>query len=348
MRIGKYILTIAFLALSAGGFAQKFNYNGMRFRLLTDSTVAVGNHHIPYDTLSYDTRPSEIPPQVGDIVIPTKVEYQGRHYAVTEIGDSAFMQCYDITSVEIPEGITKIGSWAFRLTYNIKEFIIPQSVRYIGDYAFYRHHCESIILPDTIEFIGEAAFSGYGLKGYSGYYIYDLYDIENIVIPYGIKTIKKNCFHDCWTRKLEIPETVETIEECGISLAEIIIFLNPMFPNKEQRERYDFEIVCHATIPPQMKGYGWSFDTTLDTTKFPKEWILYVPEKSVEEYRNANMWNYFQTILPIGSTSGITSVNEEPYEVGRWTIDGKSTDHPSKGLNIVKMSDGTTRKVFVK
>ena len=103
-----------------------------------------------------------------------------------------------------------------------------------------------------------------------------------------------------------------------------------------------------------MLGYGWHFYISLFHDRpnfpnyFPKEWILYVPEESVEEYRNANMWNYFQTILPIGSTSGITSVNEEPYEVGRWTIDGKSTDHPSRGLNIIKMSDGTTRKVFVK
>ena len=155
MRIGKYILTIAFLALSAGGFAQKFNYNGMRFRILTDSTVAVGNHHIPYDTLSYDTRPSEIPPQVGDIVIPTKVEYQGRHYAVTEIGDSAFMQCYDVTSVEIPEGITKIGSNAFAMTYDIKEFILPQSVRYIGEKAFMHADPKSIILPDTMDYIAK-------------------------------------------------------------------------------------------------------------------------------------------------------------------------------------------------
>lgn len=38
----------------------------------------------------------------------------------------------------------------------------------------------------------------------------------------------------------------------------------------------------------------------------------------------------------------------EVYEVARFTADGKRISAPQKGINIVRMSDGTTRKVVVK
>lgn len=46
---------------------------------------------------------------------------------------------------------------------------------------------------------------------------------------------------------------------------------------------------------------------------------------------------------------GITTVNnEKAVEVARYSIDGTQLSAPQHGLNIVKMSDGTTRKVMVK
>ena len=39
---------------------------------------------------------------------------------------------------------------------------------------------------------------------------------------------------------------------------------------------------------------------------------------------------------------------KEVKEVARYTIDGVQLSAPAKGINIVKMSDGTTRKVVVK
>ena len=39
---------------------------------------------------------------------------------------------------------------------------------------------------------------------------------------------------------------------------------------------------------------------------------------------------------------------EEVYEIARYNMQGRRITTPEKGINIVKMSDGTTRKVFVK
>lgn len=37
-----------------------------------------------------------------------------------------------------------------------------------------------------------------------------------------------------------------------------------------------------------------------------------------------------------------------PVEIARWTLDGRRIDSPAKGINIVRYSDGTSRKIFVK
>lgn len=49
----------------------------------------------------------------GAIVIPASVTYGDVTYSVTTIGDWAFSDCSDLTSVTISNNITKIGSCAF-------------------------------------------------------------------------------------------------------------------------------------------------------------------------------------------------------------------------------------------
>lgn len=54
--------------------------------------------------------------------------------------------------------------------------------------------------------------------------------------------------------------------------------------------------------------------------------------------------------LTINGTTGITDVenNKNANEVSRYLIDGTKVHGQKKGLNIVRMSDGTTKKVFIK
>ena len=48
-------------------------------------------------------------------------------------------------------------------------------------------------------------------------------------------------------------------------------------------------------------------------------------------------------------SSGVEALPADDITVvARYALDGREIAQPQKGLNIVKMSDGTTRKVFVK
>lgn len=52
--------------------------------------------------------------------------------------------------------------------------------------------------------------------------------------------------------------------------------------------------------------------------------------------------------VEIVEDTAIKSMNSYAGEVARYTLDGQQINAPQKGVNIVKMSDGTTRKVIVK
>ena len=72
----------------------------------------------------------------GDVVIPASVDHEGESYPVTRIGDQAFYECYELTSVTIPEGVTAIGNEAFGRCYELTSVIIPGSMKTIGEAAF--------------------------------------------------------------------------------------------------------------------------------------------------------------------------------------------------------------------
>lgn len=79
-----------------------------------------------------------------------------------------------------------------------------------------------------------------------------------------------------------------------------------------------------------------------------REWTLYVPKGTKNAYQNSE-WSYCKEIIEM-ETSGIDSVilNPDAKEVSRYSVNGQRLAVPVKGLNIVKYSDGTARKVVVK
>ena len=84
---------------------------------------------------------------------------------VTQIAYNAFMECTELTSITIPDGVTSIGSYAFFGCKSLETVSIPASVRGIGLDAFF--DCTSlkeVTIPASVTDIGDEAF------GYYGYY----------------------------------------------------------------------------------------------------------------------------------------------------------------------------------
>ena len=86
--------------------------------------------------------------------------------SVTSIGQSAFSGCSGLTSVTIPNSVTSIGEYAFSSCKGLTSITIPNNVTGIGDYAFiYCSGLTSITIPNSVTSIGDGAFFGCnGLK----------------------------------------------------------------------------------------------------------------------------------------------------------------------------------------
>ena len=105
--------------------------------------------------------------------------------SVTYIADHAFNSCESLTSVEIPGSVTHMGVAAFAFCTKLSKVIIPASITRISNSAF--AFCESLTsveIPDSVTYIGEGAFE----------YCTSLH---TVTIPNSVRRIDLGAFDEC-------------------------------------------------------------------------------------------------------------------------------------------------------
>ena len=86
----------------------------------------------------------------------------------------------------------------------------------------------------------------------------------------------------------------------------------------------------------------------------PEYPTLHVPASSIEAYRTTEPWCQFGNIValtdddpsPTGVNSLIVDDNISPEAT--YSLGGRHLSNPQRGLNIIRMSDGSTKKVMIK
>ena len=170
--------------------AYDFMVDGIAYNILSDSTCEVTSYIVTNQN-RYG----------GDITIPEQVTYDGVTRTVTQIGDDAFNECINLTSVDIPNSITTIGDYAFAYSSKkLKNVNIGNSVTTIGYAAFYG--CTSLTgidIPNSVTTIGCAAFEG-------------CTSLASVNISSSVTTIESRTFEGCTSlTSVEIPNSVTTI-----------------------------------------------------------------------------------------------------------------------------------------
>ena len=111
----------------------------------------------------------------------TDYRYSGNRYD-NGYGAPWSEQAYNISRIDIDDGITSIGAAAF-VGCSVTEVSIPASVKRIGAQAFRECYMQSVNIPDGVESIGDNAFRSSGLK--------------SLTIPVSVTSIGKGAFLDC-------------------------------------------------------------------------------------------------------------------------------------------------------
>jgi hypothetical protein len=120
--------------------------------------------------------------------------------SVTSIGNYAFYDCIDLTSITIPDSVTSIGRYAFYRCYNLTSVTWGSSVTSIGEYAFQAcHGLNSVTIPDSVIIIGHGAF--FGCRG-----------LTSVTIPDSVTSIEQHAFAKCdGLTSVTIPDSVTSI-----------------------------------------------------------------------------------------------------------------------------------------
>ncbi len=114
-----------FLGFVPSAMGDIYEQNKLRFDLNDDGTCQV----IEYTLGGYKYDDEKI-------VIPEKINVDGKSYTVTSLGIYAFRGYINVPEIIIPSTVTSIGYGAFFLCKSLSEISIPSSVTLIGAEAF--------------------------------------------------------------------------------------------------------------------------------------------------------------------------------------------------------------------
>jgi hypothetical protein len=230
-RVLSCILAVVILITSAPGMVAQgaTTSDGMfDYTVLGDGTIEI----------------TECNKSMKEIIIPSEIDGK----KVTSIGSLAFVYCFDVVSITIPDSVINIENIELKscsklaqiivgrnnLKYSSDEYgvlfdkdktklirypincsktdyIIPGSVTSIGDSAF--NDCDgitSITIPDSVTSIGNSAFN-------------DCDGITSIIVPDSVTSIGESAFSNCNSMtSISLSSSVTTIENgvfahCGIT-----------------------------------------------------------------------------------------------------------------------------------
>ena len=178
-KFNKKLIIIIGLLTSINTFAYDFEVDGICYNIISlpELTCEVTYHTKDgYDFYS---------PYKGEISIPEIVTFQNREIKVVSIGNSAFRNCNEVTSISIPNSVPSIGDDAFSGCTGLTSITIPNSVTSIGSYAF--SGCTgltSITIPNSITSIKESTFSS-------------CRSLTSVTIPNSVTSIDNLVFYNC-------------------------------------------------------------------------------------------------------------------------------------------------------
>ena len=284
----KKIFLILFAAIAGTSvlFAEGTLIGELYYNLNTSKKTA---------TVTYQSM-DENYPDMTVVNIPATVTYDGVTYTVTAVGQNAFKDCLNITSVTLPDGITDIARFAFRMC-GFTSLSIPKSLKTMAYDAFFG--CDKItsltwnaVKCDDFEYASPWEYAGVGYSATA--------PIASVVFGEGVQRIPAYLFARSEAlSSVTIPNSVTSIGESAFT------------------ECVNLSAIYNYGETPA-NAYSDSFDGVNKSTC-----KLYVPMNSINLYKNAPVWKEFYLISAIEDMQAIEDAEADNVRSAKVIIDGK-------------------------
>ena len=275
-----------------------------------------------------------------------------------ELGSCAFLNCSGLTSLSLPSSLTSIEHEAFAGCSGLTSLSLPSSLTSIKYRAFYGcSGLTSLSLPSSLTSIEYYAF--YGCSG-----------LTSLSLPSGITSIDWNAFSGCsGLTSLTLPSSLTSIDSGAFSGCSGLtsLTLPSSLTSIDSGAFSGCSGLTSLSLPSGLtsigdgafRGCSGLTSIYVYTEKLPnmgsdvfdgcdaKKCTVYVPKGTYDDYWLSE-FGYFENIVefdPTGINNVITS--NDAKELSRYSVNGQRLSAPTKGLNIVKYSDGSVKKVAV-
>ena len=207
------------------------------------------------------------------------------------------------------------------------EHTVAVSYRGSDFYSYSDEYTGKVTIPETVTYNGMT----YSVTTIGDYAFYCCSGLTSITIPNSVTSIGAAAFGFCYNlTSVTIPSSVTSIGESAFQACSSLT-----------------DVYCLATDVPAT-GFGVFYGVTITSA------TLHVPAESIEAYKTTYPWSEFGKIVPL-TDEDLTGIDELPTDNGQtvmpeeiYDLNGRKLARMQKGINIVRMSDGSVRKVMVK
>lgn len=279
------------------------------------------------------------------------------------IRDHTVVKCRPWAStVCIPEGVTRIGYEAFYHHSDLTSITIPESVTKISSCAFNGGHLQNILVTcSTPPYLDPN-------KPFSE----PIYYHANLYVPAG--SWVDYAYHDYWYKFINIKEIAlsqdQVMTRQPVMLMDTRTFAYSVYDPVNEKigsinpAGIDENNLYHSWQMIEMDGNSFLYNIGakkfakrgrigLEITDTPTPIDVVDGEKGIIlGGQSINQWALVTNRSLIADESIITGIGpllpQEPSPNWYYNLNGQQTPRATKGINIIRLSDGTVKKVMVK
>ena len=356
--------------IEPGVVVKEFEANGVRYLIGENNTVSVISKTEKY---------------TGAVSIPNQVTFNGNNYTVTSISSSAFEGCTGMTSISISGSVTTIGDAAFYYCTGLTTVDIPNGVKTIGEGAFSKcGGLTSVSIPSSVTSIGKNAFfQCYGLTQITsgienpfaiddGVFPTSVYNNASLLVPSGKKSAYQNTAG--WKRFQNIyyVDGVYTLTYYvdGVEYKSVTYSSGAGITPEAEPTKEGYTFSGWIDIPESMPDHDVTVTGTFTINQYAITYVIdgevyatvtvdfnskVVPLTPPSKDGFDFAWEDYPETMPAHditingayTTTGILSIAVESGKAKIFTLDGRQMDTLQKGINIIRMDDGTIKKVVL-